>query len=73
MESSKELFELAVSEHGLNKVIITECKNKKRIGRGGFGTVFKCDIGVSFGMVAIKEMPVCDEDDRNTIKVFLNE
>ncbi|CAG8604053.1 520_t:CDS:1, partial [Acaulospora morrowiae] len=73
MDNSERLFQWAITEYELINIPIGKLKNKKRIGRGAFGYVYKCNIDGDSRMVAIKEIAVSDEDSDKSIKSFLNE
>ncbi|CAG8461609.1 998_t:CDS:2 [Acaulospora morrowiae] len=73
MDDNERLFQCAITEYELNNIPIINLKNKKRIGRGAFGNVYKCNIDEDSRMVAIKEITVGDEDSDTSIKSFLNE
>ncbi|CAG8597051.1 9562_t:CDS:2, partial [Acaulospora morrowiae] len=73
MNDNEKLFQCAITEYELNNIPIRKFKNKKRIGRGAFGYVFKCNIDGDSRMVAIKEISVSNENDSTSIKNFLNE
>ncbi|CAG8579576.1 13467_t:CDS:2 [Acaulospora morrowiae] len=72
MDENERLFQWAITEYELNNIPIRNLKNKKRIGRGSFGNVYRCNIDGDSRSVAIKEMSV-DEDSDTSIKSFLNE
>ncbi|CAG8511095.1 8922_t:CDS:2 [Acaulospora morrowiae] len=73
MDLSIKLYSLAISEYELSVIPIEELKNKKKIGRGAFGSVFKCNIDRDIKMVAIKEISIGNDDESASIKNFLNE
>ncbi|CAG8724813.1 20338_t:CDS:2, partial [Racocetra persica] len=71
MSNCEDWLQSVVKKCSIKKVPYTEFSNKKRIKRGGFGTVFKvkCE---SLGEVAIKEVADADTDEYNR-KIFINE
>ncbi|CAG8454787.1 16304_t:CDS:2 [Acaulospora colombiana] len=65
-----ELLKTLISECELDEIFIEESK-KKWIGRGGFGYVYKCDIGEHWNVVALKELRI--DGTSTTIRDILNE
>ncbi|CAG8775326.1 15789_t:CDS:2, partial [Acaulospora morrowiae] len=73
MDDSERLFQWAITEYELIDIPIGRLKNKKRIGKGAFGYVYKCNIDGASRMVAIKEITLGDKDGDTSITSFLNE
>ncbi|CAG8551316.1 13702_t:CDS:2, partial [Racocetra persica] len=59
-----------VREYGLNEIPYNSLKNKRKLGRGGFGIVYEAG-SISLGHVAIKEVE--SETDEKAQKLFINE
>ncbi|CAG8551726.1 890_t:CDS:2 [Scutellospora calospora] len=63
-------FKIGVLNYRLDEIPYGDFERKTRIGRGGFGTVYKTE-SKSLGYVAIKEVE--SETDEKVKKLFINE
>ncbi|CAG8723996.1 24028_t:CDS:2, partial [Gigaspora margarita] len=59
-----------IKKYKLQEIPYASLNNKKRLGRGGFGTVYRAKFS-SLGYVAIKEVE--SDTDEKAQKLFINE
>ncbi|CAG8607292.1 10246_t:CDS:2 [Cetraspora pellucida] len=72
MRNCEDWLQSVVEDCSIKEIPYKEFSDKKKIKKGGFGTVFKvkCE---SLGDVAIKEMADTDTDTEEYRKIFINE
>ncbi|CAG8473802.1 19777_t:CDS:1, partial [Cetraspora pellucida] len=67
---AKKWFQSIIKEYKLNEVPYNSLKKKKKLGRGGSGTIHLAKSS-SLDLVAIKEVE--SETDEKAQKLFINE
>ncbi|CAG8565582.1 14116_t:CDS:2 [Acaulospora morrowiae] len=75
MDTVEDWYQTSINEYKLNEIPFDEFSDRKRIGGGGFGTIFKYVWNKSSEpkMVALKGVYVDVEDDNACINNFINE
>ncbi|CAG8552462.1 7379_t:CDS:2 [Dentiscutata heterogama] len=69
-ESNQDRFQTVIKEHKLQEISYNSLVDKKKIGHGDFGRVYRATSS-SLGDVAIKELE--SKTDEKTQKLFINE
>ncbi|RIA90860.1 hypothetical protein C1645_768739 [Glomus cerebriforme] len=72
MNLNEDWYQTAIEKYKINTIIYNELSERQtRIGRGGFGIIFKTKYKSE--IIAIKEIPISAEDDEPSIKKFIKE